>query len=45
MSQEKKKVLIIGSYSTVKGGITSVIDSFLNNEWKDIEVQLLHTDI
>lgn len=45
MSQEKKKVLIIGSDSTVKGGITSVIDSFLNNEWKDIEVQLLPTYI
>ena len=45
MSQEKKKVLIIGSDSTVKGGITSVIDSFLNNQWKDIEVQLLPTYI
>lgn len=41
----RKKVLIIGSDPSVKGGITSVINSFLENNWKDIEVELLSTYI
>lgn len=39
------KVLIVGSHSSVKGGITSVIDRFLNYNWNDIEVELLSTYI
>lgn len=45
-SMDKRiKVLIIGSDSSVKGGITSVIDRFLNYNWDGIEVELLPTYI
>ena len=43
--KEIKKILIIGSDSSVKGGITSVINSFLENNWNNIEVKLLPTYI
>lgn len=39
------RVLIIGSDSSVKGGITSVIDRFLNHQWCGIESELLPTYI
>lgn len=45
MEKNKIKVLIVGSDSSVKGGITSVIDNFLQNRWNQIEVELLPTYI
>lgn len=39
------RVLIVGSDSSVKGGITSVIDRFLNYNWNGIKVELLPTYI
>lgn len=45
MNRKKKRVLIIGSDSSVKGGITSVINSFLQNSWENIEIDLLPTYI
>ena len=39
------RVLIVGSDSSVKGGITSVIDRFLNYNWDNIEIELLPTYI
>lgn len=43
--EKKIKVLIVGSDSSVKGGITSVIDSFLKYDWNGIEIELLPTYI
>lgn len=43
--QEQNKVLIIGSESSVKGGITSVIDRFLEYEWNQTEIELHPTYI
>lgn len=43
--EKKIKVLIVGSDSSVKGGITSVIDRFLNYNWDGIEIKLLPTYI
>lgn len=43
--KKKIKVLIVGSDSSVKGGITSVIDRFLNYKWDDIDIELLPTYI
>lgn len=45
MNTKKKRVLIIGSDSSVKGGITSVINSFLQYSWDNIEIDLLSTYI
>lgn len=39
------RVLIVGSDSSVKGGITSVIDRFLNYNWNDVDIELLPTYI
>ena len=43
--ENKIKVLIVGSDSSVKGGITSVIDRFLNYKWDYIDIELLPTYI
>lgn len=45
MRVEKIKVLIVGSDSTVKGGITSVINSFLNYKLENIDIELHPTYI
>lgn len=45
MKNNKVKVLTIGSDSSVKGGITTVINSFLNYKFEDIELELLPTYI
>lgn len=45
MTQKNIKVLIVGSDSSVKGGITSVINSFLDYKWKNICVELHPTYI
>lgn len=45
MKKKNKKVLIIGSDLSVKGGITSVINSFLNYKWDEFEVELFPTYI
>lgn len=41
----KAKVLIIGSDSSVKGGITTVISQFLNNQFKEFFIEHLPTYI
>ena len=43
--EKKIKVLIVGSDLSVKGGITSVIDRFLNYKWDYIDIELLPTYI
>lgn len=43
--KKNKKVLIVGSDSSVKGGITTVINSLLNHDWECIEMELLPTYI
>ena len=45
MKSDKVKVLIIGSDSSVRGGITTVINSFFNYKFEDIELELLPTYI
>lgn len=45
MYNRKIRVLILGSDSSVKGGITSVINSFLSYDWNEIDVELLPTYI
>lgn len=45
MKNKRVKVLIIGSHSSVKGGITSVINMFLKHKWENVEVELLATYI
>ena len=45
MNKKNKKVLIVGSDLSVKGGITSVIYSFLNYNWDEFEVELFPTYI
>lgn len=45
MEVKNEKVLIIGSDLSVKGGITSVIDSFLNYKLDGFELELLPTYI
>lgn len=42
---KKIKVLILGSDSNVKGGITSVIDRFINNKWNEVHIELHPTYI
>lgn len=39
------RVLIVGSDSSVKGGITSVINRFLEYNWKGIDIELFPTYI
>ncbi len=41
----KIKILIVGSDSSVKGGITSVIKRFLDYDFKNVEISLLPTYI
>lgn len=44
--EKKIRVLIVGSDSSVKGGITTVIDSFFKYNWNDnIKIELLPTFI
>lgn len=45
MDRNKMKVLIIGSDLSVKGGITSVINRFLQYKWSNVEIDLLPTYI
>lgn len=43
--EQNIKVLIVGSDSSVKGGITAVINRFLNYKWNGIYIELLPTYI
>ena len=45
MKNNKIKVLVVGSDSSVKGGITTVINSFFCHKFKDIELEFLPTYI
>lgn len=46
MNKENIRVLIIGSDSSVKGGITTVIDSFLKYKWpSNVDIDFLPTYI
>lgn len=43
IKRNKIKVLTIGSSQEVKGGITTVIEQFLNYQWDNIDMSLLPT--
>lgn len=45
MNQNRKKVLIVGSHRSVNGGITSVINNFLDYDFEKYDLEMLSTYI